>query len=511
MPREEQPEFARNLWLEFTPHRLVAVPAIVAALVFLGVRCSTTATARTLELFAAFGCGGLLGIWGSRLAAGSIADEAANRTWDGQRLSALTPWEMTWGKLAGSTAVAWYGGLLCLGVYASASAGTAHPEASGDVGRRPRRRGGALPGGVVPRGAHRVAPRACLHQPLPGGGGMVFALLLYWSLVSNLLVPGKAASGPTVWFGHAFPADEFLLASLALFAAWAVAGAWRLMREELQVQAPPWSGWRSPASSWPTFPDSGTAACRRRRPCSTRVGGRGAAGRRVPLGLALLYIAALFEPKDPVVFRRLVTRWRTGGAAAAFDVLPCWLATVPLLLLTGAAAAAVSAVSGPASSGPLGHPALFVVSCLGFVLRDIALLLGVQPRTQPEAGGCRRAVYWVLLYGVVPTILRQLDIRGHAVSLYPTGAGRPRLSRRRPRPRVCCCCADPAGAARSPERRLTPFSRRAGWIAPTFVVSFPGALSRRRRGGSRRLPRRRRCPSSGFMHDAASGSTPPRR
>ena len=37
---KNNPEFARNLWLEFTPHRLVAVPAIVAALVFLGVLCS---------------------------------------------------------------------------------------------------------------------------------------------------------------------------------------------------------------------------------------------------------------------------------------------------------------------------------------------------------------------------------------------------------------------------------------------------------------------------------------
>jgi hypothetical protein len=45
---------------------------------------------------------------------------------DGQRLSALTPWET--GKLAGSSAIAWYGGLICLAVYVSASTGSSSPK-----------------------------------------------------------------------------------------------------------------------------------------------------------------------------------------------------------------------------------------------------------------------------------------------------------------------------------------------------------------------------------------------
>lgn len=46
-------------------------------------------------------------IWGiarhRRIGAGEIAD----RTWDFQRLSALTPWSMTWGKLLGASSLAW--------------------------------------------------------------------------------------------------------------------------------------------------------------------------------------------------------------------------------------------------------------------------------------------------------------------------------------------------------------------------------------------------------------------
>jgi pimeloyl-ACP methyl ester carboxylesterase len=51
-------------------------------------------------------------LWGTRLAANSILDEMADKTWDWQRLSILSPWTMTWGKLFGATAFAWYGGLV---------------------------------------------------------------------------------------------------------------------------------------------------------------------------------------------------------------------------------------------------------------------------------------------------------------------------------------------------------------------------------------------------------------
>ena len=113
------PELKRNLWLEFSLHRLVAMPAVLG-LIFLGAALGThpvsdVGVATTgLILFV-----GLTGVWGARRAAESVTEEFHSKTWDGQRMSAIGPWAMTWGKLAGSTSFAWYGALLCLAVVAA--------------------------------------------------------------------------------------------------------------------------------------------------------------------------------------------------------------------------------------------------------------------------------------------------------------------------------------------------------------------------------------------------------
>ena len=112
------PEFQRNLWLELTPHRRVAMPVILGA-VFLLVYLSSahqfgdsTATVAAMLYFI------LAIVWGTRLAADSVSGEIRDHTWDLQRMSSLQPWSLSWGKLFGSTAFAWYGALLCLVVFA---------------------------------------------------------------------------------------------------------------------------------------------------------------------------------------------------------------------------------------------------------------------------------------------------------------------------------------------------------------------------------------------------------
>ena len=46
-----------------------------------------------------------------------VMEEARDRTWDAQRMSAIGPWAMTWGKLLGAPAFAWYGGLILMLIY----------------------------------------------------------------------------------------------------------------------------------------------------------------------------------------------------------------------------------------------------------------------------------------------------------------------------------------------------------------------------------------------------------
>ena len=108
------PEFRRQLWLQFSATRLIVLPLLVLACFAAAGLSQPDDLPQTLALVGA-ALFGLL-VWGmGTLAAGaSVIDEITEHTWDQQRMSALQPWAMTWGKLAGATSYGWYGGLICL-------------------------------------------------------------------------------------------------------------------------------------------------------------------------------------------------------------------------------------------------------------------------------------------------------------------------------------------------------------------------------------------------------------
>jgi hypothetical protein len=120
------PEFQRQLWLNWRPSQLgwsllltALLMATPLALVQPGDRLHTLLIT------------GLLGMWiaaaglGSVLAGRGLNEEARQHTWDWQRLSALTPWQMAWGKLLGAPLPAWLYMLWCALAVLAASA--AHP------------------------------------------------------------------------------------------------------------------------------------------------------------------------------------------------------------------------------------------------------------------------------------------------------------------------------------------------------------------------------------------------
>ena len=106
------PELRRNLWLELSMHRLVAMPVVlVLVLALISARSSDPWPAvfdAALWILVL-----VLHLWGGRNAAEAVTEEVRDRTWDWQRLSSLVPWQMTWGKLFGATAYSWYGAAWC--------------------------------------------------------------------------------------------------------------------------------------------------------------------------------------------------------------------------------------------------------------------------------------------------------------------------------------------------------------------------------------------------------------
>ncbi|MEQ6436507.1 hypothetical protein V8Z74_15955 [Comamonas sp. w2-DMI] len=102
------PEFQRQLWLNWSPSLLawsLGLSALVLALPL--VLAPASERASYLGVTATAGLWMASAVYGSVLAGRSLAEEAGQNTWDWQRLSALSPWQMAWGKLLGSAVPAW--------------------------------------------------------------------------------------------------------------------------------------------------------------------------------------------------------------------------------------------------------------------------------------------------------------------------------------------------------------------------------------------------------------------
>jgi hypothetical protein len=111
------PEFQRQLILECSQARLIGAPVVLAALFTLtyfldNYRLGHFTAQSALTLFMLITL-----LWGTRQSLDSIVEEYRDHTWDTQRLSALGPWQMAWGKLLGSTSMVWYCASICLLVY----------------------------------------------------------------------------------------------------------------------------------------------------------------------------------------------------------------------------------------------------------------------------------------------------------------------------------------------------------------------------------------------------------
>ncbi|MDA0338595.1 MAG: hypothetical protein O2910_01960, partial [Proteobacteria bacterium] len=236
------PELRRNIWLELTTGRLIAMPVVLGILFSLpaGIGAGTSTLATILFFI-------LTLIWGTRQAAEAVPSEVSENTWDWQRLSTLSAFQLTWGKLFGATLFTWYGGLMCLLVLLSEGAGIrglAHLIGAGLIAQ-----GVAFLTGLqtVRVRGYRAASGSLMAQ-LIGIFAGVLALQIgaaaklgtIWSFAVSL-----GASTGVTWYGFDFAADPFTTLSLFIFLAWTLLACYRLMMRELQYKARPWA--------WPAF------------------------------------------------------------------------------------------------------------------------------------------------------------------------------------------------------------------------------------------------------------------
>jgi hypothetical protein len=108
------PEFHRYLWLNFSPFKLMAMPALLILLftIFSNTGLQNWQAGLMMPSFYLFIL--IVLIWGNYEAASSSDSDKGNNTWDFQKMSPISAWSLLMGKLLGSTSYAWYAGALIL-------------------------------------------------------------------------------------------------------------------------------------------------------------------------------------------------------------------------------------------------------------------------------------------------------------------------------------------------------------------------------------------------------------
>ena len=398
------PEFERNLWLEASPRRLGGL-AVVLALVY----GATVALAKgdMNVLPQAFGVvGGCIFvacglIWGSWAAGASVLDEIRGRTWDFQRLSALTPWGMTWGKLFGAGALAWIAtatGLAALAVGTNVLKG---PEVAFDlvfgliglaVFLQACAMGAALIGVRKARAEGRMATGGAVVLGVVGGLILLSAFSRGLPLGSLNLSGGAALSltdeQPVFWYGLVLRSAAFTAGSLLVFAAWAVAGAWRLMRLELQLRNSPWF--------WVAFLLFAALWRAGLAPALS-----GVSGEVMVAGLvfvAAAYVCAFVEPADTIKVRQFWGAMRSGALLRAADLAPAAVFAVKLAtlaMIVFAVLPRLADLSAAALPSPLGAAAI-----IAFMIRDLGVITLFRFGPRPGRGDLSAVIALALLYWI---------------------------------------------------------------------------------------------------------------
>ena len=113
----KNPEFQKNIWLELSMQRLIMMPLIIIVLLILLSVSIPNCDFENLASFSYVGLVIILLLWGSKVAHDNIISEYNERTWDWQRMSILSPYQLLIGKMFGAPIYNWYGGFICFIFY----------------------------------------------------------------------------------------------------------------------------------------------------------------------------------------------------------------------------------------------------------------------------------------------------------------------------------------------------------------------------------------------------------
>ena len=413
------PELRRNLWLQFSPLRLLLAPLAIGAFLLLVWLVSHSFSALSVTAESIYFL--LVLLWGTRRAADLVSEEIAGGTWDSQRMSALGAWQMSWGKLLGGTSYVWYAAGLAFAAYVGARWAAGYPaSAPGEAIRLLRMLATGLFGQAVALLASLAPLRRQGMRRRLGVGLSQIAGILAAAVATGHVDPGLFFSPmPQVsWYGRVSNGEGFALASLLAFLGWSIFGVYRLMRLELRFRSGPWAG-----LAFTVFLMAyGNGFL---YPVIEAAGGGLDAWLSFPflLTVALTYVAVFIEPKEVMRYRWLGTALAQGHLRRAQALLPQWLPVFALalafaILLAGSGGLArleglIGLVGFAAHLGALQSAAgnsLYPLAIVFYLLRDLLLVLYFNFGSRRQRGDATAFICLLLVYFPAMGILLALNL-----------------------------------------------------------------------------------------------------
>jgi len=352
-------------------------------------------------------------IFGTLRATGSIFQERAERTWDFQRLTPLTSFEITFGKLFGAPIFAYF--LFFSMLPWTFLAAFASPEIPWGMVYEKYRLPVAIAFFCLNLGllvsAHSMEGKQGRFVNASGAFIGLMAALQWASGGVLLQLMQKFSPNQTVSFwGIRFTPEGFTLFTLFSFGIWAFFGAkWRI-GEDLLERRPFWRfpaflifyAWYSLGIEAGVNPTGNLAAAMANQPPPTPPTPEAAnllAHAQIVLMLSYLagfvYVAAFLWPERADYWRRWL---RSRGLSSGLDQAPIWVLGYAAVLLTAAVLAALSRL------GIYGVWNRFLVLLPIFLGRDLFFLQWCRFTRSRRADGMA-LVYLTLAYALPPLLL----------------------------------------------------------------------------------------------------------
>jgi len=393
------PEFRRLLITEFQGYRLIILPVALTMVFGLTYYLNDYQFDTGSSFIATAGFFALVFIWGTRQAAECVLIEINNKTWEPQRMSSMSAWGMGWAKLAGSTAITWVGGIICLAVFAASNAewwSTQRLAISVLL---------YMGAGVLAQTVCFLVSLSAIQRRREFGRVQVVAyqFLGMFAALPPLYIGLSATGGESIldlitWYGEYLSLPQFMAVFTAAFVLWGLIGIWALMRAELQEPVGIWlwamfvifaliffGGLRSlpvgpntPVALY-DFPSIPTVV--------------------LMVGVFLIYLSGLVENKNRIRLRRLDTALRAGHWNKAAMMMPRALITIPIVAL----AVVVAATYFSDYTVARGHDLhLMYAGTLLFACRDLGIIYFICLGRHDGRGEGIALIALVTLYILAP-------------------------------------------------------------------------------------------------------------